>query len=120
MKAVYRNPAGIWLVWLALILALTLSACGTLFPQVEGARDGVAVSYASIESGAEVTSSLLRSGTIDAEEARFVQAILERAYALTRIAERETLAGKPDTAQEILERVSSLLTDIEQFLGRKF
>lgn len=118
MKA---HPQHLWALFLCLFM---LSGCAQLglidTPRVNSVKDGVAISYATIESGAEVTTGLLKEGLIDADEARFSQRILERAYALTQIAEREVLAGKPDSAEAILGTASRLLLDVQTFLGRDF
>lgn len=103
------------LAWFA-----ALVACSEMMPKVEGPRDAVAVSYASIEAGADVTGRLLSADTISASEARIAQKILERSFALTKIAEREVLAGKPESAEAILATVSRLLADVQEFLGQEW
>lgn len=104
-------------IWL---LAMLMSACSMFgSPQVDSAKDAVAVSYATIGASAQSVEDLLRRDVIDADDARFCQAILERAYSFTELAEREALAGKPDSAQAILGRVSSLLSDLERFLAKE-
>lgn len=117
MKATLHQ---VWALWLLAALLAGCSQFGLITPKIDSVKDGVAVSYATIDAGAQVTTSLLQEGTIDADGARFSQSILERAYTLTTIAERETLSGKPDSAQEILATVSRLLGDVQQYLGRDF
>lgn len=116
----YSHLHQIFMLWLVAAVLMGCSSLGGVTPEVKSAKDGVAVSYAAIEGGAEVTTDLLKEGLISTNKARFCQAILERAYALTEIAEREALAGKPAGAKAILATVSRLLVDVQGYLGREF
>lgn len=112
-----------WFSGFMLAMLLALSACSYIqqnTPEVKSAKDAVAVSYASINAGAQLTTNLLASGTIDANTARSSKSILDRAFGLTEIAERNVLAGQSNDAQAVLRQVNGLISDVQGILGRKF
>lgn len=98
-------------------LLLAVASCG-LMPQAKSPTDAVAITYVSIQSAADTTTKLLQAGTIDAEAAKGVQDVLERAYYLNTLAEKYATDGKPDNALSMLSMINGILSDVQSYLAK--
>lgn len=77
----------------------------------------MALAYGTIDAAAETTRSLVAGGGISPEQARTVQAWLERAFALNNTAAREVIEGRPQDAEGTLALVQRLLDDVAGVIG---
>lgn len=108
-----QRIAGAWL------LALSLTACGTLLPaKPETPAEGLAQTYAAITALADTTTALVQAGTIDAEQAVKISAALNGAADLADAARTVLAAGDDARALAYIQAAAQVLDAVQELLGR--